>query len=112
MLQRDVNRAGHLVAQQGVAVAERAALYVLAGQANGHAVGQDGGEGQGLGRGPIDRGGVRVGKQLPAALQHAAQLAVGAEAIGQRQQRVVEGDERLGGDGRPCPAGRSARRGR
>ena len=35
MLQRDMDRAGGFVAQNGMALAERAALHVFAGQADG-----------------------------------------------------------------------------
>ncbi len=80
VLQRDVHRAAGVVAQQGVALAEGAALHVFAGQPDGHAVGQDGSEGQRLGRGPIDGGRVRVSEDVAPPLQRAGQLLVEAEA--------------------------------
>ena len=55
--------AGVRVVEHGVAVAERAALDVLAGQPDRHAVGEDAGKRQLLGRRPVDRPLGRVGER-------------------------------------------------
>ena len=89
-LQRDVALAGDRVVEDGVAVAERAALDVLAGEADRDAVGEDRGERQLLGGGPVDRPLVRVGQHQLAALAGAIELAVLLEAGRPRQQRGVE----------------------
>ena len=54
-LQRHVRAAGRHVVQHGVAVAERAALDVLAGQADADAVAENRRQRQLLGRRPVDR---------------------------------------------------------
>ena len=55
VLQRRVGAAIFHVVEHGVAVAERAAGGVLAGEADAKALGRQGGEGQGLAGGPIER---------------------------------------------------------
>ncbi len=55
VLQRDVARAGGHVVQHGVAMAEGAALAVLAAEAHALALGRQRGEGQGLGGRPVER---------------------------------------------------------
>ena len=54
VLQRDVSLLGHLVVDDGVALAERAAADILAGQADREALDQQRGEGQMLGGRPVD----------------------------------------------------------
>ncbi len=110
-MERDIDRAAGFVTQQGVALAERAPLHVLAGQADGRAVGQNGGESQCLGRRPIDRGRVRVGEDVTAALQDAQQLAIDLEALRQRQQGVIQSYQLVGRVSRLGAPRRAARRG-
>ena len=64
-LQRDVDGAGLGVVERRVAMAERAALHVLAGQPDRDAVGQDAREREFLGGGPVDRALVAIVEDAP-----------------------------------------------
>ena len=87
-LDRADGLAGLGVVQDEVALGERAALDVLAGQADRRALGQQRGVGQLLGVGPVD---AAVGAQRgAAALQLLDELGVDGEALGRGQQLVVE----------------------
>ena len=72
------------VVQHRVAMAERAALDVLAGQPDGRAVGEDRRERQFLGGGPVDRRRLRIVERLAPAIAAALELAVHVKAFGRR----------------------------
>ncbi len=83
--------------QDHVALGERPALGVLAGQADRGALGQQRGEGERLGVGPVDPA---VGAQRAAALlEDADELGVDGEALGDGEQLLVEPAQALGRDG-------------
>ena len=80
-------RAGLRVVQHEVALAERAALDVLAGEPDRHALLEQRGESQRLGLGPLDR--VLVERRAPL-VELRLQLAVQVEALRQLEQLLVE----------------------
>ena len=96
VLDRRQRVAGLGVVQDEVALGERAALDVLAGEADRHALGEQRGEGELLGVRPVDPA---VGaERLAAALELAGELGVDGEALGRRQQLVVERAQPVGVD--------------
>ena len=97
--------AGLRVVQHEVALRERAALGVLAGQAHRRALGQQRRVGQRLGLRPVDAA-VRADRRAPA-LELLDQLRVDGEALGNPQQLFVERLQALGRD-----RGLDVRRGR
>ena len=88
VLDRADRLAGLGVVQDEVALAERAALDVLAGQADRVALGQQRREGELLGVGPVDA--AVVAERLAAALELLDELGVDGEAVGDGEQRLVE----------------------
>ena len=110
VLQRDERLAAVRVVEHGVTLAERAALDVLTGQPDRHAVGEDGGEGEFLGSGPVDRSLGRVVQHRLAPLASALELLVKRESSGCRLQGLVDLSQPLERDSgfrraRPRPAG-------
>ena len=96
-LDRADRLAGLRVVQHHVALGERAALDVLAGQADRRALGQQRRERQRLGVRPVDPA---VGaERLAAALELLDELGMDREALGDAQQLVVEDPQPLGADG-------------
>ena len=89
-LQRHVHAAGLDVVEHGVTMAERAALDVLAGQADAGAVGQDRRKRQLLGVRPVHRPLVGAVERRTPLLAHPLELAVHREIRRQRQQRRVQ----------------------
>ena len=95
-LQRHVPVAGDRVVQHGVAVAEGAALDVLAGEADRDAVGEHRRQRQLLGGRPVD--GALVGRRrasVCAARGRARASCARVKPAGSLRQRVVERDELL-----------------
>ena len=90
LLQRHQLRSGIRVVEHRVALAEGAALDVLAGHADRNAVGQDRRQRQLLGGGPVDRALAGVVECLPALVARPFQLAVKRKPVRTRQQRVVD----------------------
>ena len=79
-----------------MALGERAALGVLAGEAHRRALGQQRRERERLGVRPVD---AAVGPdRLAPALELLEQLGMDVEALGEVQQVVVEPDQAVGGD--------------
>ena len=108
-LQRHVRAAGRHVVQHCVAVAERAALDILAGQADADAVAENRGERQLLGRCPIDRSLVD-GVEHPDALFAAPlELLVDGKVRRHCQERCVQLAQPLERDGRVRLRGRARR---
>ena len=89
-LQRHVRTAGRHVVQHGVAVAERSALDVLAGEADAHAVGQNRRQRQLFGGGPVDCPVVDGLEHVHPLLAAALELLVHREIGRQRQERRVQ----------------------
>ena len=88
--------AGLGVVQHEVALGERAALDVLAGQAHRRALGQQRRVGEALGLRPVD---AALGADgLAPALELLDELGVHGEAVGDRQQLLVERLQALGRD--------------
>ena len=88
LLDRGPGRAGLRVVQHQVALAEGAALGVLAGEPDRHALGEQRRERQRLGVGPVD---AALGPERRAApLELLAQLRVDREPLGPGQQLLVE----------------------
>ncbi len=109
VVERHMLRAGGGIVQHQVALAEGAALDILPGEADGGAVDQDGGEGEGFGVGPIDLA-ARGVRDRAAALPLAGELGVRLEVGRQGVDRVVEGAQLVRRDGRlDLPARRPRR---
>ena len=113
VLHRRVALARVHVVQHEVAVRERAALGVLARQADRDAVGQQRGERERLGVAPVD---AAVADRRPAPLELRPQLGMHREALGQFEQRVGERDQLVARRARArrpdrgrAPCGRRAR---
>ena len=87
-----------LVVDDGVPVRERAALDVLAREADGHAVQEQRAERQRLAERPVDALAGRHG--LREAGEAAPEAAVELEAVGDRRQRGADGGERVRGRAR------------
>ena len=87
-----------LVVDDGVPVRERAALDVLAREADGHAVQEQRAERQRLAERPVDALAGRHG--LREAGEAAPEPAVELEAVGDRRQRGADGGERVRGRAR------------
>ena len=97
VLDRAERLAGLRVVEDEVAVRERAALDVLAGEADRRALGQQRGERERLGLGPVD---AAVGAERVApALELLDELGVDREAVGDREQLLVERPQAVGLDG-------------
>ena len=92
-LQGRVAGAGDRVVQHRVTVAERAALHVFAGEANGDALGQHRRHGEFFGGGPVDRAFVGRGEHGALALATALQLLVHREAGRHLRERLGDGFE-------------------
>ena len=92
VLDRRVLEARLLVVEDQVAVGERAALGVLAGEPDVRALGQQRGEGEALGVAELDPALV---EHVEALEQRLAQLAVDREAVGDLQQLLVERPQRF-----------------
>ena len=97
VLDRRVAQAGAGVVEDQVALAERAALGVLAGEPNRHAVDQQRAEGERLGLGPVDA--FAAGERLAAALELALQLGVELESLGDGEELLVDVAQALGRHG-------------
>ncbi len=86
--------AGDGVVQHEMALAEGAALGVLAGEPYRHALGEERGEGQRLRVGPVD---AALGAECGAApLELLAELGMHREPSGQRQELLVERHQESG----------------
>ncbi len=88
MVQRDAAVLAVLVGQHGVALRERAAADVLAGQTHRGALDQQRTEGQRLGCGPVDA--LAGLHHLLLLLQLAQDLAIGVEAVGNPADGVAD----------------------
>ena len=95
VLDRGVLEAGLLVVKNEVAVGERPALGVLAGEPDVGSLGQKRRVGERLGVPVLDR---PVVEDLDPALERLAQLAVDGEAVGEPDQLLVQGPDALLGD--------------
>ena len=96
-LERAVGFARRRVVQDGMALAERPRLRVLAGQADGGAVGEDGRKGQRLGVCPADAD-AGLHRRPARPERQPLQLGVGREAFRAHQEGVVERPQPVGGD--------------
>src|SRR5712692_3242279 len=76
-----------LIVQDSVAMAKRTAFSILTGQADGSAIRQDRGEGQGLGLSPVDTA-LRAKRGRPA-LQQACQFRVGSKPFRPAKQFLI-----------------------
>src|ERR1700730_18921521 len=76
-----------LIVQHRVAMAKGTTFAVLTGQANGSAISQNRGEGQGLGLSPVDTA-LRAKRGRPA-LQQARQLRLGSKSIRPVKQFLI-----------------------
>ena len=110
VLQRDERLAGVRVVEHRVTMAEGAALDVLAGQADRHAVGQDRRKRQLLRGGPVDRALVRRSRAPRAPLAAAFELLVERKPSGDAQQRVVDVAQPRERHARSRPRGGAGRR--
>ena len=88
VVQRHVFGLVRLVDQHGVALAEGAALHVLARQADAVAFQQQGAEGQRLARRPVDA--LAAVDRLPLGFELAGDLRVDAEALRHARQRRAD----------------------
>ena len=84
------------VMQHGMPMAERAPFRVLACEANGDAVEEQGADGQGLRRAPVDA--TRLAQALYALLHQAPHLGVGVEALRMAEQGLSDERDRVAGD--------------
>src|SRR4051794_3735095 len=96
VLDRRQRLAGLRVVQDHVALGERPALGVLAGQPDGHALGEQRGEGEDLGVGPVDP--ALLAERRAPAVELLDELRVHREALGGGEQLVVELAQRVGRD--------------
>ena len=78
------------VVEDGVTVAEGAALDVFTRETNRHAVGQDGRERELLGGGPVHGAFGRRVEDVPPALARAFELAMDRESLGHGQEVFVQ----------------------
>ena len=86
------------VVQDGVPLAEGTARGVLPDEPDRRALGEDRGEGERLGLSPVDHA---VGlERAGAAIEDTGELRLGREALWQPQERRVQLDQLLGGEGR------------
>src|SRR5713226_9209661 len=76
-----------LIVQYSVAMAKGTTFAILTGQANGSAISQNRGEGQGLGLSPVDTA-LRAKRGRPA-LQQARQLRMGSKSIRPVKQFLI-----------------------
>ena len=97
------------VVQDRMAVRERAAAHILAGQADRCAISQYAPERQFLGGGPVDRPLVGVVQRVPALLPRAVELLVDREAPRPCHQAFVDGAKPFKGHGGVHPRGGSSR---
>ena len=102
--------AGLHVVKHRVAVAERSALHVLAGQADAGAVGENRRDRELFGRRPVHRALVGILEDARALLPPALELLVDGEVRGQGEQRLVELAQPFERDGRVRLRGRARRR--
>ncbi len=98
MGQRRVDVPVLVVVQDEVAVRERAPLRVLAGQADGRAGDDEAPEGEALGLRPVDPAGLAEGFPAPLELLH--ELRMDGEALGHREELLVQLAEDRGIRGR------------
>jgi len=89
-LQRRERLPAVCIVQHGVALVEGAALGILASEANGDAVFENGRQSQLLRGGPVHRPRRRIGQALAPAIPRPPELGMEVEAIGQAQQRFVQ----------------------
>ena len=95
-MQGDAGFAGPRVVQNQVALAERAAGRILTGESDWRAVGEERGERERLGVGPVDRASLAQGRA--AAIEPLAELRVEREARRQLVQPLVQADQPLARD--------------
>src|SRR4029453_18492508 len=101
-------RPRHRIVINGVAMAESAALDILAGEANRDAVLENRRERQLFGGRPVNRPLVRVGEHRRSSLTSALELAMHGEAIRNFEQAAIEPLEAIERHGRPGALGGAA----
>ena len=109
-LQRHVDPPCDGVVEHRMAMAEGAALDVLAGQPDADAVGEDRRVGQFLGARPVDRALVWRVEELPLLLAHAFELAMNREVAREDVERRVQLAQPFERHARGDARGRAGRR--